>query len=569
MGSNVRRIIVVAGSFGMLAFGLPQVLMGGVPLCPPENGLVAWWRMETVQGNQIPDSTGNGHDLTINGAPTFEGPLVIFNDDGTLQAADSDGLDLLGDWSVSFWARPDSNDQIGGLGTTNNWIDKHRVLHEAEGGWDVVSHPVVRANIFNNPNCAHDTPTSLTLGQWYRITTTYESMSNTLRIYLDDNMEVEAIGTCSMLANTYPVILGGYKEADLSILQACKGAMGDVRIYDRAISPIEVSGLVQATTRTFVQGSGYAGCVDTSLQIDFPDTPFGSSQSIAVDFDPENHGLIRFDDIFGNAPNQVPLGAVITSATLTLNLSNQGGISTGVHRMLLPWEADDTWNDWGSGVQPDGIEAEVLPDATIVSTLGSSLAVDVTSSVQTWSDGTENLGWVLLPGDESADGWEFASADNSSEGIRPTLEVVFVFSSEDCDGDAVPEDGDGSGVAGDHPCVGGQTVGCDDNCPGTPNPGQENADGDEFGDACDACRFDAEIDADGDGVCGDVDQCPDTIGGVSVDACGCPPFVPGDLDRDGDVDQDDFGIFQRCSSGPGIPGDPDCDDYEPCQACAP
>jgi hypothetical protein len=108
-----------------------------------------------------------------------------------------------------------------------------------------------------------------------------------------------------------------------------------------------------------------------------------------------------------------------------------------------------------------------------------------------------------------------------------------------------------------------------DNCPGVPNADQSNLDGDEFGDACDPCPNDPDNDADGDGVCGDVDQCPNTIPGVSVDACGCPPFVPGDLDRDGDVDQDDFGIFQRCGSGPGIPGDPDCDDYDPCQECAP
>jgi len=37
------------------------------------------------------------------------------------------------------------------------------------------------------------------------------------------------------------------------------------------------------------------------------------------------------------------------------------------------------------------------------------------------------------------------------------------------------------------------------------------------------------------------------------------PFGPGDLDRDGDVDQTDFGHLQKCFSGPGIPqNDPSC-----------
>lgn len=66
-------------------------------------------------------------------------------------------------------------------------------------------------------------------------------------------------------------------------------------------------------------------------------------------------------------------------------------------------------------------------------------------------------------------------------------------------------------------------------------------------------------DEDGDGVADPLDKCPGTIAGVSVDAEGCPPPVPGDLDRDGDVDQTDFGIFQRCQSGPNVPADPNCE----------
>lgn len=112
-----------------------------------------------------------------------------------------------------------------------------------------------------------------------------------------------------------------------------------------------------------------------------------------------------------------------------------------------------------------------------------------------------------------------------------------------------------------------------DNCPYTSNPDQANGDSDIYGDACDAC--------------------PHTIPGVNVNADGCPAYVPGDFDRDGDVDledfgflqvclgpaglglippgceparldgdvdvdQEDFGVFQRCLSGPNRPADPEC-----------
>ena len=91
---------------------------------------------------------------------------------------------------------------------------------------------------------------------------------------------------------------------------------------------------------------------------------------------------------------------------------------------------------------------------------------------------------------------------------------------------------------------------CDDldNCPNEANPGQENADGDALGDACDSCPHDPANDGDGDGVCGDVDNCPsisnldqaDGDGDGTGDACdACPGDPYNDADGDavcGDVD---------------------------------
>ena len=61
-----------------------------------------------------------------------------------------------------------------------------------------------------------------------------------------------------------------------------------------------------------------------------------------------------------------------------------------------------------------------------------------------------------------------------------------------------------------------------------------------------------EPDGDSDGVPDLCDGCPGTVPGASVDSGGCPPVIPGDFDRDGDVDLGNFDHFQECPSGPTI-----------------
>ena len=75
---------------------------------------------------------------------------------------------------------------------------------------------------------------------------------------------------------------------------------------------------------------------------------------------------------------------------------------------------------------------------------------------------------------------------------------------EDLDGDMVDNDGDMSGSIFDNPCLPGETVGCDDNCPLQPNMGQEDTDGNNIGDACD---LDGAADNDQDGVPDSIDNC--------------------------------------------------------------
>lgn len=117
----------------------------------------------------------------------------------------------------------------------------------------------------------------------------------------------------------------------------------------------------------------------------------------------------------------------------------------------------------------------------------------------------------------------------------------------DYDLDGVLNDGSGDGQYANLRCSGGASVGCDDNCPGTPNPLQEDVDSDLVGDACDNCPGASNTDQhddDRDGFGDACDACPGIVGGDASDPDGdtvaacvdnCPTIANTDQsDLDGD-----------------------------------
>lgn len=131
--------------------------------------------------------------------------------------------------------------------------------------------------------------------------------------------------------------------------------------------------------------------------------------------------------------------------------------------------------------------------------------------------------------------------DEDGDGVCDGVDVCPGWDDrKDSDGDGTPDgcetcdgDADGDGV-------------CDavDACPGSPDTLDADADG--APDACDPCPQDADNDGDGDGTCGDVDNCPvaanpgqaDADGDGAGDAC---DVCGGQFSQDGE-DYDGDGI---------------------------
>jgi len=207
----------------------------------------------------------------------------------------------------------------------------------------------------------------------------------------------------------------------LQIFNATNSSLG--------LDPVKPTSPSSMTKVTFQQRvDNYSGTVDTEIWALAPATFLESNPNASSDADNdggESQVLIRFDGILGDGPKQIPKGARIVAARMLVSAFDQGS-TVNLHRMLVPFSKSATWNSMIDGVSADGCEASRHKDSFTfgkIAANSSTVIFDVTDTLQAWSSGQANHGWVFI--NTGGNGWDFYSSEFEDIKQRPQLIIEF------------------------------------------------------------------------------------------------------------------------------------------------
>jgi len=200
---------------------------------PP--GAVGEWKLDEGTGTQAADSTGNGHLGTLVGGPVWTAGHVgsALQFDGTddwVDLAQEAAFDFTGAFSVSFWMKRN--------GFSNVW---EAMVDKADSSWGVARNNnghSVAFTTFNSSGTPQDLfgTTTIDDDQWHHVVAVYTGTQK--QLYIDGVLNASVGYSQVVRTNNFNVRLGMNEEYAPAFYG---GALDEVRIYGRALTPAEVT----------------------------------------------------------------------------------------------------------------------------------------------------------------------------------------------------------------------------------------------------------------------------------------------------------------------------------------
>jgi len=212
-----------------------------------EKGLIGWWKLDEMKGEFASDSSGNkNHGKLEKGAAWTRGKLdggVLFDGlDDYLEIPTSETFNLNGALTVAAWYRHDgkSNADYGRI-VGKAWPDAAAPFLVWALHLDLAGQKAVFALTQSDKTAtAVAAQQRLPAGQWCHVAGVFDPAGPKIIIYINGVKDGEkATKLADVAVQNTPIRMGD----DAVMNQRAKGAIDDVRIYNRALTETEIQAL--------------------------------------------------------------------------------------------------------------------------------------------------------------------------------------------------------------------------------------------------------------------------------------------------------------------------------------
>lgn len=218
------------------------VIAGDVWRFTTSGKLVGWWKLDETEGRDVADSSGNNNiGKILDGTPKWQpnggkvgGALLLDGQLDFVHIANEQSFDFTDEMTVAAWVKVNSVDKWWQAIVTKG--DSAWRFHHYEQSGRVAFH----ATGLSTPNMRqHGGPAGdadVADGQWHHVAAVYGGGKSC--IYIDGRPDNEIDMSGSIATNNEPVCIGENSQARG---RAFNGMIDDVRIFDYALSPAEIS----------------------------------------------------------------------------------------------------------------------------------------------------------------------------------------------------------------------------------------------------------------------------------------------------------------------------------------
>jgi Concanavalin A-like lectin/glucanases superfamily/Domain of unknown function (DUF1929)/Kelch motif len=198
---------------------------------PGPNGLVAAYGFNEASGPTVVDASGNnntgtlGSGVTRTAAGRFGGALV-FNGGGFVTVPNAASLQLTTGMTLEAWVNPST--------VTSAWRD---VIYKGNDNYylEATSVTAGRPGAGGTFGTTYGTA-ALTANGWTHLAVTYDRVA--VRLYVNGVQVSSLAATAAIATSTNPLQIGG----DSIYGQYFQGTIDEVRVYNRALTAVEIQG---------------------------------------------------------------------------------------------------------------------------------------------------------------------------------------------------------------------------------------------------------------------------------------------------------------------------------------